>query len=73
MVEAEGGMAPRGEPPAGPPDLDRSADSPDSDETGPVGPFASWRWVYGTVLVYGTLMILALWVLTRILDPGLGR
>jgi hypothetical protein len=42
----------------------------DEDDKGPVGPFPNWSWVYGTVLVYGVLMILALWVLTRILDPG---
>ena len=40
------------------------------DEKGPIGPFPNWKWVYGTVLVYGTLVILALWILTRILDPG---
>lgn len=36
----------------------------------PVGPFPSWKWVYGTVLVYGTLTILILWALTRILGSG---
>ena len=40
------------------------------EEDGPVGLFPSWAWVYGTVLVYGVLMILALWILTRILDPA---
>ncbi len=44
-------------------------DVPD-DEAGPVGPFASWRWVYGTVLLYGVLVIGLLALLTRILDPG---
>ena len=39
------------------------------DEQGPIGLFPSWKWVYGTVLVYGVLVILALWILTRILDP----
>ena len=42
----------------------------DEEEEGPVGPFPSWKWVYGTVLVYGTLVIGALWILTRLLDPG---
>jgi len=40
------------------------------DEEGPVGPFPSWKWVYGSVLAYGALVIIALWILTRILDPG---
>jgi hypothetical protein len=44
-------------------------DKRDEDE-GPVGIFPSWRWVYGTVLVYGSLMILVLWLLTRLLDPA---
>jgi len=38
------------------------------EERGPVGIFPSWKWLYGTVLVYGTLMIIALWILTRVLD-----
>lgn len=41
-----------------------------NEDEGPVGPFPSWSWVYGTVLLYGALVILALWVLTRILDPA---
>jgi len=44
---------------------------PDGEE-GPVGPFPSWGWVYGTVLVYGAAVILGLWILTRALDPGGG-
>jgi len=40
------------------------------EEEGRVGPFPSWKWVYGTVLVYGTLVIGVLWILTRLLDPG---
>ena len=40
------------------------------EDEGPVGPFPSWAWVYGTVLVYGILVILGLWVLTRLLDPA---
>ncbi|MGD8360844.1 MAG: hypothetical protein PVJ04_05390 [Gemmatimonadota bacterium] len=41
-----------------------------TDEEGPVGPFSGWKSVYVTVCVYGTLMIVALWILSRILDPG---
>jgi len=41
-----------------------------SESKGKVGPFPSWGWVYGTVVTYGVLMILFLWVLTRVLDPG---
>ena len=43
-----------------------------AEDEGPVGIFPSWGWVYGTVLVYGGAMILFLWVLTRLLDPGVG-
>jgi hypothetical protein len=50
------------------PGLGRSPSS--EDERGPIGPFPNWKWVYGTVLVYGTLVILALWILTQVLDPG---
>ena len=57
---SEGGVGP------GP----RRVRSTREDEKGPIGPFPSWKWVYGTVLVYGTLVILTLWILTRILDPG---
>ena len=40
------------------------------DEAERLGPFPSWKWVYGTVLVYGTLVIIVLWILTRLLDPA---
>ena len=39
------------------------------EEGGPIGIFPTWSWVYGTVLVYGALVILVLWILTRALDP----
>lgn len=42
------------------------------EDRGPVGPFPSWGWVYGTVLVYGLLVIVVLWILTGLLDPGAG-
>jgi hypothetical protein len=35
-----------------------------------VGPFPSWGWVYGTLIVYGILMMGLLSVLTWVLDPG---
>jgi hypothetical protein len=35
-----------------------------------VGPFPSWGWVYGTLIVYGVLMLGLLTVLTWVLDPG---
>lgn len=37
-----------------------------------VGPFRSWTWLYGTVVVYGILVIGLLMVLTRVLDPASG-
>jgi hypothetical protein len=40
------------------------------EDGGPIGIFPTWSWVYGTVLVYGALVILVLWVLSRVLDPG---
>lgn len=39
-------------------------------EREPVGPFPNWTWVYGTVIVYGILVIGLLVILTRVLDPG---
>ena len=43
-----------------------------SEEDGPVGPFPSWRWLYGTVVAWGILLIGLLTLLTRLLDPGAG-
>ncbi len=48
----------------------RGAPSSPEEEHGPVGPFPSWLWMYGTVLVYGVVMIVALTLLSRLLDPG---
>lgn len=43
----------------------------DAEETkGPIGPFPTWGRLYTTVIVYGVGLILVLWVLTRLLDPG---
>jgi hypothetical protein len=39
-------------------------------DDGPIGPFPSWGWVYGTVLVYGVVVIGILTLLTRILSVG---
>jgi len=49
--------------------MDDSSDLP-SDEEGPVGIFPGWGWVYGTVIVYGVVVIGILTLLTRILDFG---
>jgi hypothetical protein len=35
-----------------------------------IGIFPSWKWVYGTVIVWGVVLILALTVLTRIFSFG---
>ena len=43
--------------------------APDPEEDR-VGPFPSWAWLYGLVVVYGALVIVVLGVLSRILDPG---
>lgn len=59
-VEGSGPIRASGSPPAAGGD----------EEEGAVGIFPSWRWLYGVVLIYGVLMVLALWLLTRLLDPG---
>jgi hypothetical protein len=50
--------------------LGSGSTAPDRDDAGPIGIFPTWGWVYRVVVVYGALVILALWILTRILDPG---
>ncbi|HSR42364.1 MAG TPA: hypothetical protein VLL48_09335 [Longimicrobiales bacterium] len=40
------------------------------EESGPVGPFPSWRWLYGAVLAWFVVVVLGLWVLTVALDFG---
>ena len=42
------------------------------DEEGPIGIFPTWRWVYGTVVVYGVVVIVVLTILTRFLGFGVG-
>jgi hypothetical protein len=51
------------------PTLGRSSEAPPDDE-GPIGIFPDWGWVYGTVIVYGVVVIGILTVLTRILSFG---
>ena len=45
---------------------------PALDEEGRIGLFPSWLWVYGTVLVYGVVLIAILTLLSRLLDFGGG-
>ena len=40
----------------------------ETDDDGRVGPFPNWTWVYSTVVVYGVLVIVALLILTRLLN-----
>lgn len=56
--------------PASPGRTDSGKRAVKPDEAGPIGVFPNWRWVYTTVVVYGVLVILALLLLTRVLDPG---
>lgn len=35
-----------------------------------VGIFPSWRWLYGTVIVYATLVVVLLYVFSVVLDYG---
>jgi hypothetical protein len=39
-------------------------------EEGRVGVFPSWKWVYGTVIAWGVVVIVVLAALTRILGFG---
>jgi hypothetical protein len=52
------------------PDVWAAIREADRMEKETVGPFPSWAWVYGTVVVFGILLIGLLVVLTRVLDPG---
>ena len=42
----------------------------DDDEGGRIGIFPSWGWLYGTVLVYSTVLIILLHIFTVALDFG---
>ena len=41
------------------------------DEGGAIGPFPSWGWIYGTVVVYTILAIALLHIFTVTFDYGL--
>lgn len=41
-----------------------------AEEEGPGGIFPSWRWLYGTVLAWFVVVLVALYVLTVTLDFG---
>lgn len=43
------------------------------EETGRIGIFPNWDWVYATVVVYGVVVIGVLTILSRILGFGVGR
>ena len=57
-----------GVPDGGPQPGAQGGQSAVGDEEGRVGPFPNWTWVYSTVVVYGFLVIVALLILTRILN-----
>ncbi len=40
----------------------------DDEDGGRVGIFPSWGWLYGSVIVYTLLLIVALYVLSNVLD-----
>jgi hypothetical protein len=44
--------------------------SAEDDEGGPIGIFPSWGWLYATVLVYATALIVLLHIFTVTLDFG---
>ena len=52
------------------PGVDPTDPSPATPQDERVGIFPSWRWAYGTVVVYGVIMILFLLTLTRMLNFG---
>lgn len=43
------------------------------DETGRIGIFPNWTWVYVTVVLYGIVVIGVLTILSRILGFGVGQ
>ncbi|MDH5589266.1 MAG: hypothetical protein OEZ65_03150 [Gemmatimonadota bacterium] len=44
---------------------------PDEDE-GRIGIFASWNWLYASVVIYTIIMLVVLYVFTVTLDHGIG-
>ena len=51
-------------------DAPEAAPSPD-DDSGPVGIFPSWGWLYATVIVWAFLLVLALHLFTVALDHNI--
>lgn len=47
------------------------APSPDDDESGPIGIFPSWGWLYATVIVWAFLLVLGLHLFTVALDHNI--
>ena len=67
----EGGLEPTGELP---PEEERQVPDPTealgAGEGERVGIFPSWRWLYGTVVLYAALLVVLLYVFTVTLDFG---
>jgi len=40
------------------------------DEGEPIGPFPTWRALYATVLVWAAILVILLYVFTRMFDQG---
>jgi hypothetical protein len=72
-MEAEArppGADPTGVPATGAPATGAAAAAPTTPPKERIGIFPSWKWVYGTVVVYGVITVLFLLALTRLLDFG---
>lgn len=57
-----------------PPEEERQVPDPTealgAGESGRIGIFPSWRWLYGTVIVYAAVVVLLLYLFTVTLDFG---
>jgi hypothetical protein len=40
------------------------------DEGEPIGPFPTWRALYGTVLLWAAVLVILLYVFTKVFDRG---
>ncbi len=49
----------------------RAGEPDPEDEGGPIGPFPSWGWVYGSIIVYTVLAIALLHIFTVTFDYSL--